>query len=81
MTKTAASSFEAALLELETIVTSLEAANVPLETALEAYQKGASLVRECQDTLATAEARVQVLEQNLLRKFGDTPDLAQGDSK
>lgn len=81
MTKTAASSFEAALLELEAIVTSLEAANVPLETALAAYQKGASLVRECQDTLAAAEARVQVLEQNLLREFGDTPDIAHGDSQ
>jgi exodeoxyribonuclease VII small subunit len=81
MTKTAASSFEAALLELEAIVASLEAANVPLETALEAYQKGASLVRECQDTLTAAEVRVQILEQNLLREFGDVQDLPRGDSK
>ncbi len=81
MTKTAASSFEAALLELEAIVTSLEAANVPLETALAAYQRGASLVRECQDTLAAAETRVQVLEQNLLREFGDTSEIARGDNQ
>ena len=79
MTKTAASSFEAALLELEAIVATLEAGNVPLAAALDAYQKGASLVRQCQDTLAAAEARVQVLEQGLLREFADAPDQTHGD--
>ena len=81
MTKTAPSSFEAALLELEAIVTALEAGNVPLAVALDAYQKGASLVRECQDTLSAAEARVQVLEQGLLREFGDATDQTHGDGQ
>ena len=81
MTKTAPGSFEAALLELEAIVTTLEAGNVPLAAALDAYQKGASLVRECQDTLAAAEARVQLLEQGLLREFGDSAAQAPGDAQ
>ena len=79
MTQTAPGSFEAALLELEAIVATLETGNVPLAAALEAYQKGASLVRECQDTLTAAEARVQVLEQGLLREFADAPDPTLGD--
>jgi len=80
MKKPAPKSFESSLLELEAIVNSLETGNVPLATALDAYQKGALLVRECQDTLSAAESRVQVLEQNLLREFDEAQGLSHGDS-
>ncbi|MDE2598869.1 MAG: exodeoxyribonuclease VII small subunit [Rhodocyclaceae bacterium] len=67
-------SFEAALSELETIVKSLElgsgnAAGLPLEESLAAYQRGMALLRYCQDALAAAEQRVQVLEKDALRDF------------
>ena len=79
MTKVAPSNFESALLELEAIVTLLEGGNVPLAEALDAYQKGALLARECQDALATAEARIQVLEQGLTREFTLSPEATEGD--
>ncbi len=64
-----APSFEAALAELETIVQSMEAGAAPLEEALSAYARGIALLRQCQDTLATAERRVRILEEGLLRDF------------
>lgn len=47
--------FEASLQELEQIVTRLEQGDVPLEDALEAFQKGMELSKQCKDTLAKAE--------------------------
>lgn len=61
--------FEARLLELERIVTTLETGSVPLAEALDAYQQGALLVRECQAALSTAEQRIQVLELGALREL------------
>jgi exodeoxyribonuclease VII small subunit len=78
MNTPAPNSFESSLLELESIVASLETGNSPLDEALEAYQRGALLIRQCQDTLAEAEGRIQVLEQNLLREFDVPPDVSVG---
>ncbi len=47
--------FEASLQELEQIVTRLEQGDVPLEEALDAFQKGMVLSKQCQETLAKAE--------------------------
>ncbi|GCF93979.1 exodeoxyribonuclease 7 small subunit [Enterococcus florum] len=47
--------FEESLTELEAIVTQLERGDVPLEEALEAFQKGMVLSKQCQDTLTKAE--------------------------
>jgi exodeoxyribonuclease VII small subunit len=47
--------FEESLKELEQIVQQLEQGDVPLEQALQAFQKGMTLSKECQDTLANAE--------------------------
>lgn len=64
-------SFESALSELETIVKSLEAGQngLALEESLTAYQRGMTLLRYCQDALATAEQKVQILEKDVLRDF------------
>lgn len=64
-------SFESALSELETIVKSLEAGQngLALEESLTAYQRGMTLLRYCQDTLAAAEQKIQVLEKDALRDF------------
>ncbi|KAF1301332.1 MULTISPECIES: exodeoxyribonuclease VII small subunit [Enterococcus] len=47
--------FEESLQELEQIVTRLEQGDVPLEEALQAFQKGMVLSKQCQDTLTKAE--------------------------
>ncbi|MBP7079504.1 MAG: exodeoxyribonuclease VII small subunit [Rhodocyclaceae bacterium] len=78
MNTPAPNSFESSLLELEAIVASLEAGNIPLGDALDAYQRGARLIRQCQNTLAEAEGTIQVLEQNLLREFDAPPDISGG---
>ncbi|TMU86619.1 exodeoxyribonuclease VII small subunit [Bacillus sp. BHET2] len=48
-------SFETAMDQLEVIVEKLEEGEVPLEKALEFYQKGMDLSKYCHDTLQKAE--------------------------
>ena len=62
-------SFEAAVSELETIVQEMESGKLALEDALARYQRGVSLLRYCQGTLASAEQRVKVLEGEALVDF------------
>ncbi len=66
---TQAPSFEAALEELENIVRSMESGQLALEASLAAYQRGADLLRYCQEALAAAEQKVQILEGGKLRDF------------
>lgn len=51
-------SFEEALEELEHIVRRLEEGKVPLEEAIQAYERGASLRQHCEGRLAEAKMRV-----------------------
>lgn len=62
-------SFESALQELEAIVQAMEAGNAPLEESLAAYERGVVLLRQCQETLAAAEHKLQILENGVLRDF------------
>jgi len=62
-------SFENAIAELETIVREMEDGKLPLDGALERYQRGVDLVRQCQSALNAAEQKVQILEDGLLRDF------------
>jgi exodeoxyribonuclease VII small subunit len=62
-------SFEAALSELEAIVQAMEQGNAPLEASLAAYERGAALLRHCQETLASAEQKIRLLEGQSLRDF------------
>lgn len=57
----AAPSFEQALSELEQIVTHLESGELPLEDALNEFERGVQLARLGQQTLQQAEQRVQIL--------------------
>lgn len=59
--ETKAASFEASLSELEQIVTRLESGELPLEEALNEFERGVQLARLGQQTLLQAEQRVQVL--------------------
>lgn len=62
-------SFEAALLELERIVATMEGGQLPLQESLAAYQRGAELLQFCQSALKDAQQQVQVLEKGVLKCF------------
>ena len=62
--------FESAMAELEAIVAKMERGDMSLEDSLAAYQRGVSLTRLCQERLANAEQRVQVLSGELLKRLG-----------
>jgi exodeoxyribonuclease VII small subunit len=64
--------FEAALQELETIVRAMEAGDGPLDESLAAYDRGMTLLKRCRETLAAAEQRLQVLENDALADFAPT---------
>lgn len=54
-------SFETSLQQLEQIVIRLESGNLPLEDALNEFERGVQLARTGQQTLQQAEQRVQIL--------------------
>ncbi|MDX1444441.1 MAG: exodeoxyribonuclease VII small subunit [Gammaproteobacteria bacterium] len=57
--------FESSLEALEALVERMESGDQPLETALQDFEKGISLVRSCQAALENAELRVkQLVEKN-----------------
>ncbi len=62
-------SFEAALAELENIVRAMEAGQLPLEESLAAYERGAALLKHCQEALGAAEQKLRILEDGGLREF------------
>lgn len=59
--------FEAALRELEEIVTRLEQGQVDLEDSIALYERGQALKAHCSGKLKSAESRLEKLVQN-----GDT---------
>lgn len=65
--------YETAVAELETIVNQMESENLTLEQSLNAYKRGAELLKICQQSLTEAEQQVRiVLEKNQLSTF--SPD-------
>jgi exodeoxyribonuclease VII small subunit len=52
-------SFEAALSELETIVSTLEKGQVPLEESIKLYERGELLKKHCESLLKSAEQRIE----------------------
>jgi exodeoxyribonuclease VII small subunit len=61
--------FESALAELEKIVSSMEAGQMPLEKSLAAYKRGAELLKYCQAALQDAQQQVKILEGGILQDF------------
>lgn len=53
--------FEQSLGELESIVKELEAGDMPLERALELFEKGVGLSESCRKRLEEAETKVEIL--------------------
>ena len=60
---TATPAFEAALAQLESLVSRLESGDLPLDEALRTFEQGVRLTRECQSALASAQQKVQQLLQ------------------
>jgi exodeoxyribonuclease VII small subunit len=54
-------SFEGALEQLEHAVARLEEGDMPLEEALELFESGIKLSRQCNTTLEAAERRIEIL--------------------
>lgn len=72
---TAPKSFESAIAELEAIVQEMENGAISLEQALERYQRGAHLLKHCQETLQAAEQRVRQLENGVLAPLNPAEDM------
>jgi len=68
--------FETALAELEQIVRSMEGGRLPLEESIAAYRRGSDLLKHCQQQLADAERKIQILEDGTLRDFDAPADPA-----
>ena len=54
-------SFEAAMEELEQIISAMEAGQTPLEESLRLYERGNFLLRHCQQRLDSAETQIRKL--------------------
>jgi exodeoxyribonuclease VII small subunit len=65
--------FEEALKRLETIVESMEAQDLPLETLLARYAEGTRLSQLCQAKLYEAELKIQQLEEGPKGELSLTP--------
>ena len=59
--------FEDSISALEEIVKQLETGDLPLERALELFERGVLLARRCQEQLTVVEQRVEIL----LRERGE----------
>ena len=64
-----ASSYEAALDELERLVAQLDAGQLPLDELMTHYQRGAALLAFCRDKLQAVENQIKVLEANELKPW------------
>ena len=53
--------FEAGLQQLETIVKEMEGGDLPLERALELFERGMKLSEACRKQLEEAETRIEIL--------------------
>lgn len=65
-------SYEQALDELERLVASMEAGQLPLDQLLASYKRGAELLGFCRERLQAVEQQVKVLEGGDLKPWGDS---------
>ncbi|MEW6445422.1 MAG: exodeoxyribonuclease VII small subunit [Pseudomonadota bacterium] len=56
--------FEASLQELEAVVQRMEHGEQPLEESLRDFERGVSLIRQCQAMLQSAQQRVDTLTRD-----------------
>ena len=56
--------FEAAMDRLEAIVDQMESGKMQLEELIVRYEEGMKLVKTCQERLASAEQRIEIITRN-----------------
>jgi len=61
--------YEAALQELDELVSQLEAGQLPLDQLMSGYQRGAALLTFCRDKLAAVEQQISVIENGQLKSW------------
>jgi len=66
--RSTAPGFEKALQELEALVEKMEQGELSLEDSLQHFEKGVQLSRACQQALAEAEQKVEILMQKNARE-------------
>ena len=57
--------FEGAMDRLEKIVEQMESGKLPLEDLIVRYEEGMNLVKICQERLANAEQKIEIIARNL----------------
>jgi exodeoxyribonuclease VII small subunit len=62
-------SYELAMAELERLVQTMESGQMPLDTLLDGYRRGAALLQFCRAKLQAVEAQVKVLEDGQLKDW------------
>ena len=62
-------SYEAALEELERLTAQIESGQLPLEQLLAGYERGAELLKFCQEKLAAVENQIKVLDEGTLKPW------------
>jgi exodeoxyribonuclease VII small subunit len=67
-------SYEAALQELEQLVSRMESGQMPLADMLQSYQRGAFLLEHCRSRLQAVEAQIQVLEAGSLKNWSGSAE-------
>ena len=60
----AEANFEQAMKRLEEIVEKMESGDLPLEDLIVRYEEGMKLVKTCQERLAAAEQRIEIITRN-----------------
>ncbi len=61
--------YEAALQELESLISGLESGQLPLDQLLTGYQRGAQLLAFCKVKLDAVETQIKVLEGTELKPW------------
>jgi exodeoxyribonuclease VII small subunit len=64
--------YELALEELEALVEQMESSQLPLDQLLEAYQRGALLLKFCREKLSSIEDQIKVLDEGHLKNWTDS---------
>jgi exodeoxyribonuclease VII small subunit len=68
-TEIAPLNYEAALSEIEALVTQMESGQLPLERLLVSYKRGAFLLKFCREQLQNVEDQIKVLEDGELKPW------------
>jgi exodeoxyribonuclease VII small subunit len=78
--------FEGAMDRLEKIVEQMESGKLPLEDLIVRYEEGMKLVKTCQERLANAEQKIEIITRNsagkpIVKEFEPTQEAAATDKK